>query len=87
MNKDRALGLLIDVLADAAFDYSDIDGVTAFEVLKKSGILGCRPATEEDVAESDYDFEVGEDWYFLTDEAKALRKDATAPTPSDGADG
>lgn len=80
MDKDRALGLLIDLLADAAFEGWDVDAVRVFETMKKAGLFGCRPATEEDIEENDFGAEVGDDWYFLTDEAKALRKAAATPT-------
>lgn len=73
----RAIGLLVDALADAAFQGGDIDGGTAQELLAKAGLTFIRPATEADCADAEYDCDVGDEWHALTPFAAECRKAAT----------
>jgi hypothetical protein len=77
----RALGILIDAMASAAFEAHSLDGADCQELLLKAGLTFVRPATEEDIANSEFgDFaEPGDDWYQLTPFALECRKLAAPP--------
>lgn len=74
----KALGVLVDRLADVAFDCGEIDGADALELLEKAGLVDKRLATQEDLDGNDleYDMDVGDDWFALTPFASECRKGA-----------
>ena len=69
----KTLGILIDGLAECAFDACDLDGWQCTELLQKAGLVVYRKATAEDVTENS-DYEVGDDIWVLTDFAKDCRR-------------
>ena len=74
----RAIGLLVDTLAEAAFGFGEIDGDGAQQLLAKAGLTFTRPATEEDIEAAEVDCEVGDEWHALTPFAAECRKLAAA---------
>jgi hypothetical protein len=75
-----ALGVLTDAMAEAAFGGGgSLDGCDCQELLVKAGLTYVRPATEEDIENSEYgDFaEPGDDWHALTPFAIECRDLAT----------
>jgi hypothetical protein len=77
----RALGILIDAMASAAFEAHSLDGADCQELLLKAGLTFVRPATAEDIANSEFgDFaERGDDWHKLTPFAIECRNVARPP--------
>ena len=84
MTSEERLGVLIDVLAHAAFEAYSLDGCDAQDVLEAAGLLEKRVATAEDIANNsrlaEFDIEPGDDYYALTDFAITCRKLALEKT-------
>ncbi len=77
----RALGILIDAMASAAFEAHSLDGADCQELLQKAGLTFVRPATAEDIANSEFgDYaKPGDDWHVLTPFAIECRNVARPP--------
>jgi hypothetical protein len=77
----RALGILIDAMASAAFEAHSLDGAECQELLLKAGLTFVRPATEEDIENSEFSefVEPGDDWHELTQVAIECRNVARPP--------
>lgn len=70
----RAIGVLVEAFADAAFGCGEITGGDAQEALQKAGLTTIRPATQEDCEQSEFDIEPGDEWHALTPFAIGCRK-------------
>jgi hypothetical protein len=74
----KALGILLDDLAKAAFQGYAVDSDDAQEALQKAGPIIKRPATEADCKDA-YSIEPGDDYYALTPFAVECRQLAVMP--------
>lgn len=76
-----ALGVLIAAMAEAAFEATTLDCADCDELLRKAGLISVRPATAEDIANSEYGefMEPGDDWHELTPFAIECRNVARPP--------
>ncbi|UMO76039.1 HNHc domain containing protein [Planktothrix phage Pra-JY27] len=80
----RAIGVMVDALARAAFRGGSIDQQEAHDLLVAAGMAKTRPATAKDVASCPHGAtEPGDPWTELTRFAKECRYAATRPVQAE----